>query len=156
MRWRLGPPLRRTLRHSLPAPLVWHSSRQSVSRSKNSTAHARSTHPSQHPLKCVELTTELRPNGRSGSRVTRRLKLVESSKTAGPMHEGGYTMGPRARERSTGDENRSVLSRSQPGRLRSFTYPVRALHFDAGAGFRDVSDRGLTAKGAAPVAALFY
>jgi hypothetical protein len=32
---------------------------------------------------------------------------------------------------------------------------VRALHLDAGAGFGDVSDRGLTAKGAVPVAALF-
>jgi len=32
---------------------------------------------------------------------------------------------------------------------------VRALHLDAGAGFGYVSDRGLTAKGAVPVAALF-
>ena len=32
---------------------------------------------------------------------------------------------------------------------------LHALHLDAGAGFGDVSDRGLTAKGAAPVAAFF-
>jgi len=33
---------------------------------------------------------------------------------------------------------------AQPGRFRSFAYPVRALRFHAVAGFRDVSDRGLT------------
>jgi hypothetical protein len=31
-----------------------------------------------------------------------------------------------------------------------------ALHSDADGGFRDISGRGLTAKGAVPVAALFY
>jgi hypothetical protein len=47
------------------------------------------------------------------------------------------------------------MSRSQPGRLRSFAFSVRALHLDAGAGFGDVSDRGLTAKGVVPVPPFF-
>ena len=71
------------------------------------------------------------------------------------MHDGGPIKSTRARETEVSDENRSILSRSQPGRLRSFTFPVRALHFHAGAGFGDVFGRGLTAKGAVPVAALF-
>jgi len=74
---------------------------------------------------------------------------------AGPMREGGTSRVLAHEKEVTRDEDRSILSRRQPGRLRSFSYPVRPLHRDAGGGSGNVSDRGLTAKGAVPVAAPF-
>ena len=59
------------------------------------------------------------------------------------MHDGGPIKSTRARETEVSDENRSILSRSQPGRLWSFANPVRALHLHAGDGFGDAGDRGL-------------
>src|ERR1700733_5318798 len=73
------------------------------------------------------------------------------------MHDGGPIKSPRARETEVSDANRSILSRSQPGRLWSIAYPVRALRLHADDGFGDAADRGLIPqRGAVPVAALFH
>jgi hypothetical protein len=97
------------------------------------------------PLKSAEPPLLACPNGRSGSRVTTEgLTICRNPQGRWSRRDGGTRRAPL---RSTSDENRSVLSRSQPGRLRSYACPVRPLHSDADGGFRGLSGRGLTARG---------
>ena len=80
---------------------------------------------------------------RSGLRVTTEGLTICRNPHRWYRRDGGTCRAPLRRKSNA---NCTFLSRSQPGRLRSYAYPVRPLHSDAGGSFGYTSGRGLTAK----------